>query len=134
MHNFVDTETSRSQELLWQETVDDSQETEAASRRGGDTPLNVSPQLLHNVQLLVSRLDAKSRQLVGNHTTNLAEAWMHIRCKFDGGKVINRSQSGSWQHRCIGAGLEVWNSMTEDTPNSIFSKVAQSTATKAEKQ
>ena len=23
---------------------------------------------------------------------------MHIRCKFDGGKQINKSQSGSWQH------------------------------------
>ncbi len=30
---------------------------------------------------------------------------MHIRMKFDGGKVINRSQSGSWEHRCVGAGL-----------------------------
>ena len=54
---------------------------------------------------------------------------MHMTCKFDGGKVINRSQSGSWQHRCVGAGLEqnhgstwspkMWNSMTEDTPNSM---------------
>ena len=69
---------------------------------------------------------------------------MHIRCKFDGGKVINRSQSGSWQHRCMGAGLEqnhgstwgpkVWNLMTEDAPNSISSEVAQSATTKAEKQ
>ena len=30
---------------------------------------------------------------------------MHIRCKFDGGKQINRCQSGSWQARCAGAGL-----------------------------
>ena len=28
-----------------------------------------------------------------------------MRSKFDGGKVINRSQSGSWEHRCLGAGL-----------------------------
>ena len=124
--------------------VDDSQETEEASHRGGETPLNISPQLLHDVQVLVGRLAAKSQQLVSNHTTNLAEAWMHIRCKFDGGKVINKSQSGSWQHRCMGAGLEqnhgsmwgpkVWNAMTEDTPNSIFSTVAQSTGSKAENQ
>ena len=56
---------------------------------GEETPLNVSPQLLHNVQVLVSRLAAKSKQLIGNDTTNLAEAWMHIRCKFDGGKFMN---------------------------------------------
>ena len=69
---------------------------------------------------------------------------MHIRCKFDGGKVINRSQSGSWQHRCMGAGLEqnhgptwgtkAWNAMTDNSPNPIFSEVAQSTAKKNENQ
>lgn len=130
--------------MLWQETVDDSRETEEASRKGGESPLKISPKLLHDVQLLVSRLAAKSRQLIGNHTTNLAEAWMHIRCKFDGGKVINRSQSGSWQHRCIGAGLEqnygptwgpkAWISMTDNSPNPIFSEAAQSTHKKNEDQ
>ena len=29
---------------------------------------------------------------VGNFTTNLAEGYMQIRCKFDAGKQINRSQ------------------------------------------
>ena len=81
MHTIVDTEMSRNQELLWQETVDNSQETEEALHRGEETPLNIMPQLLCDVQVLVSRLAAKSRQLIGNHTTNLAEAWMHIRCK-----------------------------------------------------
>ena len=71
---IIDTETLRDQELLWKDTVDDSRETEEASCRGGETPLNVSPQLLHDVQVLVSRLAAKSKQLIGNHTTNLAEA------------------------------------------------------------
>ena len=31
---------------------------------------------------------------------------MHVRAKFDGGKVVNRSQSGSWEHHCMGAGLQ----------------------------
>ncbi len=35
-----------------------------------------------------------------NTPTNLAESWMRIRTKFDGGKVINRCQSGAWEHRC----------------------------------
>ena len=43
----------------------------------------------------------------GNFTTNLAEGYMHIRSKFDGGKQINRSQSGSWEARCAGAALRV---------------------------
>ena len=32
---------------------------------------------------------------------------MHIRTKFDGGKQINRSQRGSWEGRCTGAGLRL---------------------------
>ena len=43
----------------------------------------------------------------GNFTTNLAEGYMHIRSKFDGGKQINRSQSGFWEARCAGAALRV---------------------------
>ena len=31
---------------------------------------------------------------------------MYIRCKFDGGKQINRSQSGSWQAHCAGTCLQ----------------------------
>ena len=32
---------------------------------------------------------------------------MHIRTKFEGGKVINWGQSGSWKSRCAGAGLRI---------------------------
>lgn len=73
-----------------------------------------------------------------NETTNLAECWMHIRCKFDGGKVINRSQSGSWEHRCMGAGLrqnmgrewgpQAWRDMTNSSPNQVFIDVAKNSA------
>jgi len=81
-------------------------------------------------------------QLIGNHTTNLAECWMHIRAKFDGGKVINRSQSGSWEHRCMGAGLrqnigtewgpQTWKNMTTTSPNKLFSITANHSAKKVE--
>ena len=85
---------------------------------------------------------AKSKQLIGNHTTNLAECWMHIRAKFDGGKVVNRSQSGSWEHRCMGAGLrqnmgtewgpQTWKNITTTSPNKIFSTAADHSAKKVE--
>ena len=78
--------------------------------------------------------------LAGNFTTNLAESWMHIRSKFDGGKQINRSQSGSWQGRCAGAGLwqvlgpawgpEVWKNTIGYEANSVF----KSNSTAKEKQ
>jgi len=55
---------------------------------------------------------------------------MHIRMKFDGGKVINRSQSGSWERRCMGAGLRqnlsktwgplAWQQISDSPPNEVF--------------
>ena len=110
--------------------------------QGESTPLTVSPKLLHDVQVLVSRLVAKAPRLIKKFTTNLAEAWMHIRCKFDGGKVVNRIQSGSWQHRCMGAGLQpnlgaqwtlkTWSEMTASQPNAIFEEVTTAASKKAE--
>ena len=71
---------------------------------------------------------------VGNFTTNLAEGYMHIRCKFDGGKQINRSQRGSWEGRCAGASLRVnegpewgpicWEKITKSTKNQTYKAVA----------
>ncbi len=90
--------------------------------------------------MVLARLVAKAGQLIGNETTNLVECWMHIRCKFDGGKVINRSQSGSWEHRCMGAalqqnmgkqwGLHVWENVTESPPNQVFIDTTERSAKK----
>ena len=65
---------------------------------------------------------------------------MDAHTKFDGGKQINRSQSGSWQGRCAGAGLrqvlgpawgpEVWKNTTGNDANPVF----QSTSVTKEKQ
>ena len=67
---------------------------------------------------------------------------MNVRAKFDGGKQINRSQSGSWQARCAGAGLRInegpaWGPGTWEkvlsTPSATFTKVAQSKCEKVKK-
>lgn len=88
------------QERLWRETVaDDDPATEQEILQGGHVATGINPKLQHDIQVILSRLVAKAEQLIDNVTTNLAESWMHVRCKFDGGKVINRSQSGSWEHR-----------------------------------
>ena len=86
----------------------------------------IQPRIYHDIQVILSRLVAKADKLVENVTTNLAESWMHVRAKFDGGKVVNRSQSGSWKHRYMGAGLEhnmgkewgptIWKEKTSTTP------------------
>ena len=59
---------------------------------------------------------------------------MHIRSKFDGGKQINRSQAGSWQGRCAGAGLRcnegagwgptAWQRAIHTEPSSVFKNAA----------
>ena len=108
----------------------DDPATEKEARRGGHTPTDITPKMLRDVQVALSRLVAKVNQVIDNQTTNLAECWMHIHSKHDGGKVINRSQSGSWEHRYMGAGLQqntckdwgpiAWSKMTLSNPNSIF--------------
>ena len=59
---------------------------------------------------------------------------MHIRTKFDGGKQVNRSQAGSWNARCTGAGLRCnegamwgpksWQQALSVQPLDVFQNVA----------
>ena len=59
---------------------------------------------------------------------------MHIYSKFDGGKQINRSQAGSWQGRCAGAGLRcnegagwgptTWQKAVHTEPSNVFKLAA----------
>ena len=91
------------QERLWRETTaDDDPATEEEILRGGQVATDINPKLHHDIQVILSRLVGKAEQLIDNVTTNIAESWIHVRSKFDRGKVINRSQSGSWEHRCMG--------------------------------
>ena len=106
------------------------------------TPVEANPQLMHDIQMIVSRLVCKSERLIANCTTNLAENWMQIRWKFDGGKVVNRSHSESWENRCYGAGLQknvgktwgptMWEKMTGSSANDIFNTAAETFAKRAE--
>ena len=131
------------QEALWQETLADNPVIERELRQGGLTPTKVNEKMFHDIQTVLSRLIGKAKQLLGNNTTNLAECWMHIRTKFDGGKVVNRSQSGAWENRSMGAGLrqnldadwgpQVWTSMTDYSPNKVYTNVAGRCAERVKK-
>ena len=46
---------------------------EKEARQGGPTLTEVGLKMLHDITTKLSRLVAKSKQLIGNHTTNLAE-------------------------------------------------------------
>ena len=72
--------------------MDDSTQAEQDATQGNPEPVELNDKMMHDIQMLVARLVEKASQLLGNFTTNLAESWMHIRSKFDGGKVINRSE------------------------------------------
>jgi len=94
--------------MVWQETTADDEDTVSDAHTGGVTPTNVDEKMMHNIQVLlpdtnvlVGRVVAKAPQLIRNVTTNLCESWMHIRAKSDGSIAINRSQSGSWEHRYV---------------------------------
>ena len=116
--------------IFWKEATDDSEHTMSMARDGGThRATSIDPKMMIDIQTQVSRLVAKAGQLIGNFTTNLVECWMHMRTKFDGGKVINRSQSGSFEHRCMGAGLRMnlgpnwgpttWETLTGSQPSNI---------------
>ena len=80
---------------------------------------------------------------VGNFTTNLAECWMNIHAKLDGGKQYKRSQRGAWEGRCAGAGLWynngpewgtlTWKKITGKDTNPVFKTVVKSNAQQVEK-
>ena len=65
-----------------------------------------------------------------------------MRTKFDGGKQINRSQGGSWQGRCAGAGLRqnegaawgpvCWEKSVLTEPSDVFKRAADDVAKRVE--
>ena len=124
-----------------------------------DPPHPIDNQMLCDIRAIASRLASKAHQLLGvlaemlciefylllyfvtgNFTTNLAESYMNVRCKFDGGKQINRSQRGSWQGRCAGAGLrlnmgpdwgsDAWEKVTKTAPSATLKEVGSSKCVK----
>lgn len=95
--------------------------------RGGDSSVNrknIPDDLFFRIQRAGDRLVSMAPQLISNTTTNLAECYMNIRCKFDGGKFYNRVQRGSFQHRCYGAGLRF--QMGPDWASNIWSRATGS--------
>ncbi len=43
---------------------------EREAQQGGLTPTEVDPRMMHDIASVLSRLAVKSKQLIGNHTTN----------------------------------------------------------------
>ena len=95
-----------SNENYWKDSVKDLTEVEEKSiRKGGKSNGSVDEQMLKDIFFYLNRMAEKADRLIGNFTSNLAESWMHIRCKFDGGKVNNKCFRASFYARCYGGGL-----------------------------
>jgi len=87
--------------------------TEEAMKQSTCSPLTYTDpvmtteieELLQQLMKLTSKLAENAHKLIYNHTSNRAECYMAIRAKMDGGKRVNRIQSGSFEARCYAAGL-----------------------------
>ncbi|VDI10392.1 Hypothetical predicted protein [Mytilus galloprovincialis] len=71
-------------------------------------PSDLQLGMRQDLSLLLNNVAKKSSSLIGNFTTNLAECWMHIRSKFDGGP--------NWSPN-------VWAQTTETTSGLYFDKL-----------
>ncbi|CAC5392904.1 unnamed protein product [Mytilus coruscus] len=96
-------------------------------------PLDLDSAMRQDIALILNNVAKKSISLIGNFTTNLAECWMHMRSKFDGGKMFNHCNRGSWHTRCYGAVLRfnrgpkwstsTWQDITNTIPGYHFDKL-----------
>ena len=114
----------------WDDVHELNKEDELKVRQGGTQTSSTSTELLKDLYFLLDRLAEKADRLIGNFTSNLAESWMHIRCKFDGAKSSNKCFKGSFYARCYGGALrslmgpawapQVFQSITGSRPDNIF--------------
>ena len=86
-------------------------EFRAQSRRPPSI-VSIPAGLLDKIAACGDRLVMLSSQLIDNETSNLAECYMSIRCRYDGGKQMNRIQSGSFEMRCFAAGMRMQDGPT----------------------
>ena len=96
--------TLEDQSFYWLEGSSEAEEEEARGECP-DGQLPLSADLHQDVLAILERMAKKANRLLGNFTTNLAECWLSVRCKFDGGKNVFRCRRGSWNARVYGAGL-----------------------------
>lgn len=108
-----------------------NEEDEARGQSDSDScsRKNIPDDLFFQILRAGDRLVSMAPQLISNSTSNIAESFMNIRCKFDGGKFYNRIQRGSFQHRTYGAGLrfqlgpdwssKVWSEATGAMPGEL---------------
>ncbi len=117
----------------WKDATCDLTETQIMELRCGGTDsyaVKQKEQLLNDLYFYLNRLSEKTTRLIGNFTSNLAECWMSVRCKFDGGKMVNRCFRGSFYARCYGGALrtmlgpawspQVYSKVSGKVPDTVY--------------
>ena len=130
--------------IIEEETETVNNEDQEDARNGGHPSVaNLPHGLFNRVMACGDRIVMLAPQLISNETSNLAESYMSIRCCFDGGKQYNCIQSGAFQYRCHGAGLQVqhgpewplsfWQETTGTNPGTAMTQYITSKWKKSEK-
>jgi hypothetical protein len=88
----------------WLEGMSQAHQEDVRSIKSS-SQVELNDSLMTDIYLHLDKMANKADRLLNNTTSNLAESWMAIRTKFDGGKRINRCQRKSWHIRCYGATL-----------------------------
>ena len=95
-------------------------------------PTAIDDQIKKHLRQILEPIKNKANVLIENSTSNLAEHYMSIRTKMDGGKRVNRTGGSSWTTRCAGAALQqnlgtfwstrTWETVTGEPPSPPFKK------------
>ena len=92
--------------------------------------VDMLPEMFKDIQQIIATYAGKASHLISNSSTNLAECWMKIWQKFDGGKQVFRGKRGIFNHRSTGSLLrfmfgpqwspQVWELCTNKQAYTIF--------------
>jgi hypothetical protein len=120
------------QNMLWSQGTSEAA-MEAVRHGESSEPDPDQSEAIRAIGVLLNRMAEKAHRLIGNDTTNLAESWMAIRLKFDGGKIFNRCHRGSWHARCFGGAMrknlgpqwspKVWSVVTNTPATAAFEQL-----------
>ena len=115
------------QATAWQEVDKDHPVPEA-----DDSDCDIDFEFIYEIKKRLNQYANKAESLVYNYTTNIAECWMSIRVRMEGGKQVFRGGKGSFNHRAAGAScrlnmgptwsLKLWEKCLNQRANYIFFK------------
>ncbi|KAJ8314129.1 hypothetical protein KUTeg_008690 [Tegillarca granosa] len=79
------------------------------SREAINCEVSIRSDMLQDISVILDRVASKCNRLLGNFTTNMAESWMSVRAKFDGGATVDLGMPGVMSGG--GAKEKLWSSL-----------------------